>query len=350
VLLGFTGSTGGLTDVHKAANVVITGEPGPVSEPPPASLKLSTSVNAPTGSPQATTKFTYSGSCPSSFTTAALGNGESATPALTGAVAGSNCSVSEAAPSGTGWSATASVNGGAPLALTAAGGQLAVPAFALAGGVNTVQFTNTYTPSTGSLIPDPSAGGWQLNGSALLESPSLVLTGPTSLQAGSAFWPQQLDPHNMIFEYEISIGGGTGADGLAIVFADASKGATPTSLGESGGGLGFGGIPGVAQAFDTFKNSANPSSNFVGISNGKGTTAGTLHWLGTANVTAPLRNTPHKIKLSTAAGAIALWIDGTKIGSLAVTLPTKAYVGFSAGTGTQTDRHAISHLSVTPSP
>jgi hypothetical protein len=348
VLLGFTGGTGGLTDVHEAANVVITGEPAPGGEPPPASLKISTAVSAPAGSSQAATKFTYGGSCPSSFTTSALGNGESATPTLTGAVGGASCSVSETAPSGTGWTATASVNGGASVALTAAGGQLAVPAFALAGGVNTVQFTNTYTPSTASLIPDPSAGGWQLNGSAVLEAPSLVLTGAVSNQAGSAFWPQQLDPRNLIYEFDISIGGGTGADGLALVFADATKGATPTSLGEPGGGLGFGGIPGIAQAFDTFKNSANPSNNFVGISNGKGTTAGTLHWLGTATIAAPLRNTVHHIKLSTASGAIALWIDGTKAGSLAVTLPTKAYVGFSGGTGTMNDSHSISHLVVHP--
>jgi PQQ-like domain len=348
VLLGFTGSTGGLTDVHEAANVVITGEPAPSGEPPPASLKISTAVNAPAGSPQAATKFTYSGSCPSSFTTSAIGNGESATPTLTGAVGGASCSVSEAAPSGTGWTATASVNGGAAVALTPAGGQLTVPAFALAGGVNTVQFNNTYTPSTGSLIPDPSAGGWQLNGSAVLEAPSLVLTGATSNQAGSAFWPQQLDPHNLIYEFEISIGGGTGADGLALVFADATKGATPTSLGESGGGLGFGGIPGVAECFDTFKNSANPSSNFVGFSNGKGSTAGTLHWLGTVTLATPLRNTTHRIKISTAAGAMALWVDGTKIGALGVTLPAKAYIGFSAGTGTLNDRHAISNLVVHP--
>jgi iron transport multicopper oxidase len=459
VLLGFTGGTGGLTDIHQAANVVVTGEPG-TAGPVPASLKIATTVNAPSGSPQASTKFTYSGTCPSSFTTAALGTGESATPALTGAVEAASCSVSEAAPSGTGWTASASVNGGSPLTLTASGGQLTVPAFALAGGVNTVQFTNTYTPlapptlkittgvnaptgstqastkfsytgscpssfttsalgngesatpaltgavtgsscsvseaapsgtgwtttasvnggapvtltasggqltvpsfalaggvntvqftntyTSSSLIPDPSAGGWQLNGSAVLESPSLVLTTATSLEAGSAFWPHTIDPRNLTYEFEMSIGGGTGADGLTLVFADPSKGATPTSLGEDGGGLGFGGIPGIAQAFDTFKNSANPSSNFVGVSSGKGSTAGTLHWIGTATISTPLRNTPHRIKLSTASGAFALWIDGSKVGSLAVTLPSSAYIGFSGGTGSVNDAHSISHLSVHP--
>jgi hypothetical protein len=346
VLVGFTGGTGGLTDVHQAANVSITGETQPV-EPSPASLKITNAVNAPSGSSQAATQLLFSGSCPSSFTTAPLGNGASATPSLTGAVAGASCSVGEAAPSGTGWKTTASVNGGPAVELTPSGGQFAVPAFALAAGVNTVAFSNTYTPPASSLIPDPSAGGWQLNGTAALEGASLALTQAAVNQAGSAFWPQKLDSHNLAIEFEISIGGGTGADGLALVLADASKGATPTSLGAVGGGLGFSGIPGLAVAFDTFKNSANPSSNFIGVSNGPGSEPKLLHWLGTATLSQPLRSTTHKVKITTSGNAITAYIDGSKIGSLAVTLPSSSYIGFSGGTGTMTDRHAIAKLTVT---
>ncbi|HEY4428345.1 MAG TPA: choice-of-anchor D domain-containing protein, partial [Solirubrobacteraceae bacterium] len=157
VLLGFTGGTGGLTDVHKAANVVIGGDAAPAGGP--ATLKITQAVNAPSGSPQAATQLAFSGSCPSSFTTAALGNGESATPGLTGALAGASCSVSEAAPSGSGWSATASVNGGAPVALSNVGGTLTVPSFALSAGLNTVQLTNTFTPASlriNSVVNAPS--------------------------------------------------------------------------------------------------------------------------------------------------------------------------------------------------
>jgi hypothetical protein len=35
--------------------------------------------------------------------------------------------------------------------------------------------------------------------------------------------------------------------------------------------------------------------------------------------------------------------------SQTVSLPASAYLGFSAGTGGYTNRHAIAHLSVTPS-
>ncbi len=314
--------------------------------PAAASLQLSNTVNAPTGSPQAGTQLVLSGNCPSSFTTAPLGNGGSATPALTGAIAGASCTVSEAAPSGTGWKTTASVNGGAPVELQPSGGQLAVPSFALLAGVNTVKLVNTYTPPVSSLIPDPSEGGWQLNGSATLEGTSLVLTTAALNEAGSAFWPHAMNPANLSIEYESSIGGGTGADGLALVIADAGKGATPTSLGQKGGGLGFGGIPGLAVALDTFKNAANPSSNFIGVSNGVGSGEGLLHWLGTANVSASLRAT-HKVRITTSGGAFTAYIDGTKIGSLSVTLPASAYIGFSGGTGEHDDRHAIAKLVVT---
>jgi hypothetical protein len=351
VLLGFTGGTGYYNDLHKVANVVIGGD-SPPSEPPPkepASLKISTAISAPAGSPQAETQLVVSGTCPSSFTTAPLGNGGSATPTLTGAAAGSSCAVSEAAPSGSGWKTTASINGAAPVTLTAAAEKLTVPTFALLSGVNTIQLTSTYTSSEGPKVPDPSAGGWQLNGTSKLEGTSLVLTAATTYQAGSAFWPTQIDPRSLNIEFTSSIGGGTGgADGLTLVFSDASKGATAKSLGEAGGGLGFAKIPGFAVALDTYKNSANPSNNFAGVSDGLGSAAGLLHWLGTFPVTPSLRTGTHRVRVSTAGGAIAVWLDGTKLGSVAVTLPSAAYLGFSGGTGYYTDRHAVSQLTVAP--
>ena len=75
MLLGFTGGTGGSNDLHKAANVTVTGDTGAPKEEPPASLKITNTVSAPSGPPQSETTLTYSGNCPSAFTTAALGNG-----------------------------------------------------------------------------------------------------------------------------------------------------------------------------------------------------------------------------------------------------------------------------------
>jgi hypothetical protein len=343
VLLGFTGGTGYVTDVHKVENVVISGDPPPASSP--ASLQVAMSVSAPGGSTQAGTKLAASGACPSVFTTPALGDGASATPALTGAESGASCSVSEEAPPEPGWRTTATVDGGPEITLTAVGGKLTVPTFTLGPGPNTVHFTNTYTKPTTS-IPDPTAGGWQLNGRATLSATELSLTSTSQYLAGSAFWPQTIDPRNRTIEFEAFIGEGTGADGLALVIADATRGATAKSIGGSGGGLGFAGIPGWAVALDTYKNSANPSNNFAGISDGPGTASSTLHWLGTANLAASLRNTTHHLTVSTANGSLTVWVDGTQVLSVPLTLPSSAYLGFSGGTGYYTDRHAIKHLVV----
>jgi hypothetical protein len=347
VLLGFTGGTGGQTDIHRVEHVVVTGDTAPTG-PVPASLRVLSVVGAPAGSSQAGAQVVFSGSCPSSFTTAALGNGGSALPALTGAVAGVACTVSEVPPSGSGWKTTASVNG-VEVALVSSGGLLSVPSFALVGGTDTVQFTNTYTAQSGPVIPDPSAGGWQLNGNAVLATGELVLTAAAGQQAGSAFWPQAVDPRSMTVEFDASIGGGSGADGLAMVLGDATRGALPTSLGAVGGGLGFSGTPGLAVALDEYKNAANPSANFVGISDGPAaaSTPDLLHWLATANLAAALQNATHHVKVVSSAGTLTISIDGTQVLSQAVTVPTSAYLGFSGGTGGATNRHAIAHLTVT---
>jgi hypothetical protein len=358
VLLGFTAATGAVTDNHQVANAVISGDTSPNPPPPPppptpATLQVAEHVSAPSGSAQAATTLVVSGTCPSAFTTAALGDGASATPALTGAVAGSSCTVGEAvpAPGGGTWSSTASVNGGPDVPLTAAGGQLTVPAFALVAGANSVSFKNTWTasppPPPPTTIPSPVLGGWQLNGTALISGTALELTPATgTLKAGSAFWPSAVDPRALKVDFDASIGGGTGADGMTFTIQNAAAtGAQPTALGVRGGGLGFSGISGIAVALDEFKNSVNPSNNFAGISDGHAS-AGTdlLHWLATANLVPKLQNQTHHVTIAAAGGVLTVALDGTQVLSLPVTLPSSAYVGFTAGDGSLTNRHAVSNV------
>ena len=348
--LGFSAGTGGATNRHAISHLVVsTGE----APPAPAKLTITNAVQAPTGSAQASATFPFAGSCPSSFTTAALAAAGSASPTLTGAVAGSACAISETVPAaaaGTSWTVTASVNGGAQQTVPVTAGTAALPTFALAAGSNTVAFTNTYH-AAGALVPNPAAGGWTLNGTASITGTALQLTPVAAQSTGSAFWPQTIDPRSLHIEYDATIGGGSGADGMALVFADPSKGATPSSLGVGGGGLGFSGIPGFAVALDEYKNSVNPSSNFVGVSDGPTATgADLLHWLSTANLTAPLQEATHHITVSTTATSITVSVDGTQVLTQAATLPASAYIGFSAGCGALTNRHAIANLTVTAGP
>jgi len=350
VLLGFTGATGWVLDNHQVSNVAVTGDggtPPPPPPPDPATLRITNTVSAPSGSTQAAQTFTYSGSCPSAFTTSAIGTGGSASPTLTGAVAGASCSVSETAQSDPNWSTTVSVNGGPAQRLTVSGGTFTVPSFALAAGANTVAFTNTYTPPVSSTIPSPVAGGWQLNGSASISGSSLQLTPATgTLLAGSAFWPRTVDPRTMRVDFDAFIGGGTGADGMTFAIQNATAtGASPTKVGVRGGGLGFSGISGIAAALVEYRSSVNPSNNFTGITDGpiSGSTD-LMHWIATANLLAPLQNQTHHVTITTGGGVLTIAVDGAQVLSQAVTLPASAYVGFTAGDGSLTNRHAVSNV------
>jgi hypothetical protein len=198
------------------------------------------------------------------------------------------------------------------------------------------------------VVPDPAAGGWQLNGAASLVSPAVQLTPATTNAAGSAFWPTAVASGTLTAQFTATIDSGTGADGLAFVLADAAS-TTPRSLGTYGGGLGFAGIAGVAVALDTFKGAGDPSANFVGLTDGRDATTGGLHWLATSTAVSTLRGASHVVKVGVANGTLTVWIDGGQVLQRAVMVPPRVLVGLSGATGGLTDRHAVSSFLVTGS-
>ena len=93
------------------------------------------------------------------------------------------------------------------------------------------------------------------------------LTPAEQVQAGSAFWPHAVSSKALSVSFVATIGGGGGADGLTLAFADAAT-AHPTALGGIGSGLGFGGIPGVAVGLATYPSATNSSANSIGVISG----------------------------------------------------------------------------------
>jgi hypothetical protein len=201
-------------------------------------------------------------------------------------------------------------------------------------------------------VGDPTAGGWTINGSSTLTGGSLQLTtAGTKSEAGTAFWPTALPSSNLTATFTTTIGGGgaTGADGMALVLADAS---TPAdSVGSTGSGLGFSGIPGVAVALDTYQNAVNPSDNFVGVTNGpiSSGTPGELDWLTTDTAVTPLRTT-HVFRVTLVNGTLTVAMDGIALFSTPVTVGPDVLVGFSGGNGLNTDTHAVSHVTINAAP
>ncbi|WP_307623791.1 choice-of-anchor D domain-containing protein [Streptomyces sp. V3I7] len=211
--------------------------------------------------------------------------------------------------------------------------------------IHTVRNVNVTAPSYA--VPPPGPNGWTYNGTAALSGTSLVLTPAVSAVTsarGTGVQGTAVPSARLRARFRATIGGGTGADGLALLLLDASR-ATPTSLGAGGGGLGYAGLPGVAVTLDTHRNGSEPSGNFVGVATG-GTTLPT--YTATSTAVPDLRSGTHALDVSvTTAGHLVVRIDGTQVIDKAVALPRNVLVGFGGATGSATDKHTVDGVRVT---
>jgi hypothetical protein len=213
------------------------------------------------------------------------------------------------------------------------------------GGATDVHaISNCQIISGGTTLPSPPAAGWTNNGSSTT-SGTLQLTAATQDQTGTAISGTAISPTRLDANFTITIGGGTGADGLAFMLLDATK-SGPTAIGIGGGGLGFSGLPGVAVAFVTYRQTGYPSSNFVGIS-----TAGdgrALTFTATSTNIPDLRAGTHAVEVRVGrSGDLIVDVDGVQVLDTAVSLPPNTLVGFAGATGGATDVHAVSGINIT---
>ena len=208
--------------------------------------------------------------------------------------------------------------------MTASGGQWTVPSFALAAGANTIQFANTYTPPTS--VPDPTAGGWQLNGSSALSDTGLVLTTATQFQSGSAFWPKAIDPQQ--HDRRIRSRGRRRhrrrrpRDGdrrpeprcrrrprWASKVAGSASPASPASRSPS----------------TSSRTRVRPrTTSSVSATGRRRRAPGVLHWLATANLAAPIQDATNRVKVVTANGNITISVNGLQLIDQPLTLPSSA--------------------------
>ncbi len=129
------------------------------------------------------------------------------------------------------------------------------------GGLTDQHIVSNVVVTPGNVtIPDPSLGGWQLNGSASLSGTTLQLNPATNHVAGSAFWPTAISSTAVNASYTSTIGPGTGADGMAFVMVPSKDGAT--ALGAGSSAYGWGHLGGVAIAEDTYQNVNDPCREF----------------------------------------------------------------------------------------
>jgi predicted lipoprotein with Yx(FWY)xxD motif len=191
-------------------------------------------------------------------------------------------------------------------------------------------------PSSGVVVPSPG-GGWTVNGSARLLGTTLRLTPAVSGKSGSAVYSQPLTSNGLQATFTARMGGGSGADGLTFALLDATK-ATTTSRGNGADKLGFGGLPGVAVALDTFPRQS------VGIVTGQ-TATGLIYAAKTTNVP-NLRSGTHVIGVTVTGSRIAVTVDGKSAVTASVSVPPTVLAAFTGANGGLTDDHDVSGVSI----
>ena len=141
--------------------------------------------------------------------------------------------------------------------------------------------TDSVTSNSAALFVGPLANvnnfcdsNWSPNGNAVVAaSPACAfqLTAATNNQRGEIVWPTLIATDNIQFSFTVTISNPSTppADGFTVVLGDPSLGATPTSIGLPGQGLGAEGIPGFVLAFDTYHNAGEYPVPYVAVGRGE---------------------------------------------------------------------------------
>jgi len=210
----------------------------------------------------------------------------------------------------------------------------------------------------GQLTGVNSCPSWNLIGDAtFIGNCSYQLTESQPTLEGEIVWPTLISTANIQLSFTIatSESSPTPADGFAVVLGDPSLGATPTSIGFAGEGLGARGIPGLVIAFDDFENDWNgsdfpqdPQVPYLGVGRGDALWENP-YFLVSTNIP-PLadpsgQTISHDYVLHIVNGHMTVAIDGTQVLSGDVNVPPVAYLYATASTGASWEKTVISNIS-----
>ena len=245
--------------------------------------------------------------------------------------------------------------------------------------------TTSVTSSSAALFVGAVAGvpnlcSWTTvgNAQAPTASCSIQLVNHTTDQHGEIVWPNLVSTGNIQLSFTVTTSDASNppADGYALVLGDPSLGATPTSLGAVGLGLGAEGIPGFVVAFDDYYDPPNQTPGFPGdpqvpyLGVGRGETAlweNPYLYVNTGitalatpegdpinNPVNPAPNPPsstvtNNYTVSIVQGMMTVTMNGVQVFSGAVTVPPVAYLYFTASTGDFDETTVVSNFVATVS-
>ena len=207
-------------------------------------------------------------------------------------------------------------------------------------------------PTNITNLCDPN---WSALGSATATPGcSFELTAAVGGQYGEIVWPNLISTGNLQLSFTIAVSNTSNppADGFAMVLGDPSLGATPTSSGATGQGLGADGIPGFVLGFDTYENAGDPPVPYLGVGRGE-PALWENPWFNVNTNIPPLATVgstdTHSYVVSIVQGQMTVTMDGTQVFSGNVTVPPVAYLYVTASTGGLWEETDISNLWATVS-
>ena len=207
---------------------------------------------------------------------------------------------------------------------------------------------------------------------------SIEMTDDNGGEAASVYWPTLISTAQFSVSFTVQIAHdmskGVPADGFTMVLADPSQGATTSTVGGVGEGMGALGIPGFVLGFDTFQNGDLATNSSTGevtgepfdpvtvpyMAVGQGATALWENpWsfvngeLDTANSTdfmpEVFANATHTYVVTVVNNIMTVTIDGSELFTGTVSLPSTAFLGFTASTGGAEEAVTFSNLTATVS-
>ena len=222
--------------------------------------------------------------------------------------------------------------------------------------------TSSVISNSAGLFVGPLAGvsglcnsNWSALGNAVAQpSCSYQLTTSANNQHGEIVWPTLISTGDIQISFTVTLSNPSAlpADGFTVLLADPSLGATPTSLGAIGMGLGAKGIPGLLFELDTYHNAGEPAVPYIAVTRGE--TALFEHPYFNVNTTIPAvvsSSMPitHNYTYSLIQGNMTVTMDGVQLFSGNVTPPPTAYLFITASTGGSYEDTVVSNVSATVS-
>jgi Immunoglobulin I-set domain len=235
----------------------------------------------------------------------------------------------------------------------------------VSNGVTLSVQSNTAALFVGPLSGINSCENWDLIGDATyVGNCGYQLTQSTVFQSGEIVWPTLISTANIQLSFTIATSEASPvpADGFTVVLGDPSLGATVTSQGLNGEGIGARGIPGVVIAFDDYGNPPNPAIGwpqdpqvpYLGVGRSENDLWENPYF--NVNTTIPALadlnglTISHDYVVSIVQGFMTVSMDGVEVFSGDVDMPPVAYLYATASTGMYWERTVISNISAVASP